>query len=249
MIPYNMDDVKLDYHVLGKKGKSGKKIEVLVTVVKNEIISSFVEAFMLAGLDVAVVDVDYFALQNCFELAYPEMVEETTALVQVGARHTSVNICKDGKSLFVGTIPIGGNTFSDMLVEELGISDKEAEAIKTGRDTKHEKYNDALSLISVKIEEVSSEFNRQLSMFWNASGSSEGINSIIITGGGALLPGFTDAIAEKTGLEVEMMNPVRALDVDEDFDADYMLELSPFISLCAGLCERQPGDKIVHYDD
>jgi type IV pilus assembly protein PilM len=93
-----------------------------VVAVKRDIINSYTAAIRAAGLDPAVVDVDYFALENMFELNYDTGEGGSVALVNIGARYSSINILKDGRSTFTGDVPVGGAEFTDALVRQLGVS-------------------------------------------------------------------------------------------------------------------------------
>lgn len=179
--PYSIDAVKLDYHIIRETSKG---LEVLVVAVKNEVVDSFLETLMLAGLDTAVVDVDYFAMQNAFEMAYPDQISKTVALINMGARYSSINICRGGDSLFTGDIAVGGKLFTEALMNELGLDLAKAEQAKRGGG--HPGVDD---IIDRNLEYIASEFNRQLSFFWNASGADEGIDRIMLAGGGSLANG------------------------------------------------------------
>ena len=239
-IPHSIDDVQLDYHLIGDT--SGKQLDILVVAVKNEIIDSFIEALALAGLEAAVVDVDYFALQNVFETNYPELKDETVALINMGSRYSSINICRGGESLFTGDISIGGSLFTEAIQTEMGVSEEDAEQLKTD-GAEGEDQGTVKDIIDRNIEYAASEFNRQLSFFWNASGAEDGIDRIMLTGGGSLIEGLREELSEKTGLECESLDPFKAIECDEDFDSAYLKEISPLMSVSVGLGIRQPGDK------
>ena len=82
-------------------------MEVLVVAVKRDIINSYTEAIRAADLEPVIVDVDYFALENMFELNYDAADGQPVALVNIGARYSSINILKDGRSTFTGDVPVG----------------------------------------------------------------------------------------------------------------------------------------------
>jgi type IV pilus assembly protein PilM len=242
-IPHNIDAVRLDYHVLGEVGKN--QIEVLIVAVKKEIIDSFMGVLSLAGMDTAVVDVDHFAIQNMYEMAYPEDISKTVALINMGARYSSINICREGKSLFTGDIAVGGRAFSDALMTELGMTYEVAESVKKGKGPKDLDPAPAQDLIDKNIEYVASEFNRQLSFYWNASGAEEGIDKIVLCGGGALVKGLLEELAEKTGIECAAADPLRGISIGNGFDAQYLKEIGPLMGVAIGMGIRQPGDRIV----
>ncbi len=242
IIPHSIDAVRLDYHVIGNAGKN--QLEVLVVAVKTEIIDSYMSCLGLAGLETAVVDIDHFALQNMFEMAVPNIGAKTTALINMGARYSAINICKEGNSLFTGDIPVGGRVFTDALMTELGVPVDVAESLKRPNSDRGNHAAATQEILDKNVEYVASEFNRQLSFFWNASGAEEGIDQIYICGGGTLVPGIGREIAEKTGIECVSLDPLTAIDCGSNFDAQYLKDLSPFMGICVGMGTRQPGDKM-----
>ena len=245
-IPHNINAVRLDYHIVGDGGKN--QLDVLVAAVKNEIIDSFLNAVEMAGIGVAIADVDTFAMQNMFEHNYPELTAKTIALVNMGQRYSSINICKGGDSLFCGDVAIGGKVFTDSLAEVFSLSSEDAERLKVLGDKTNPLYDAAVDIMHKNVEQVAAEFNRQLSFFWNASGSDEGIDHIFLTGGGSCAPGLLEELSDKTGIECELMDPFRAIEVPASFDAAYIKSLSPFIGVAVGLALREPGDRMAPSD-
>lgn len=259
-IPHNIDAVRLDFQILGGFGRN--QLDVLVVAVKNEIVDSFVDAIASSGLETALVDVDFFALQNMFEINYPELNSQTVAIINVGTRYSSIVICRKGEALFTGDISVGGKLYTDALVEGLGIKPDEAEKIKrqgfskerhakvtaAGHDPKALEgvMGEAIGAIAKQIvEQMASEFNRQLSFFWNASGSDEGIDKIMLCGGGALVPGLCEGLSEKTGIPCELLNPFKEVEHTDEIDQAQLDALSPLMGVAVGLGIRSVGDKPV----
>ncbi len=96
LIPESLDNVNLDFQVIDWLD-DGSKMEVLVVAVKKDILNRYTDTIRAAGLDPVVVDVDYFALENMFELNYDAPEGKAVALVNVGARFSSINILKQGR--------------------------------------------------------------------------------------------------------------------------------------------------------
>lgn len=240
-IPHNINAVKLDFCVLGTN--EAGQYDVLVVAVKNEIVDSFVDSINLSGLEVAVVDVDYFALQNMFELGYPAELDKMTAVVNIGSRFTSINICRGGRTLFTGDTAIGGKQYTDAIAEGLGVGFAEAEQIKLGKGGSDAQRDSAKELMDKQTEYVASELNRQLSFFWNASGAEDGIETVYLTGGGALVPGLIEELGEKTALDCELLDCFQGINCGEGFDPAYLKEIGPLMSVAIGMGIRKPGDK------
>ncbi len=242
-IPHNVNNVKMDFHIVSEVGNN--QLEVLVVAVKNEVVDSYLETLSLAGLEAAVLDIDYFALQNMFEMNYPELLTGVNALVNIGTRYSSINIVKSGNSLFTGDIPLGGKYFTDVIAQQMGITQDEAEKLKK-KAMVDESAEDALQdVLAQGAEHISSELNRQLSFFWNASGADEGVDKVLLAGGGSLVPGLVRTIREKTDLECEAINPFKGLEVGDGIEKSSLDMLAPFMSVCVGLGARQPGDKVI----
>ena len=241
-LPPSVGSVKIDFHIIGEKSKNN--YDLLVVAVKDEIVDSYIDAVSEAGLDVVLVDVDYFALQNCFELAYPELLSKTVTLIDMGSRYSGINICKEGQSLFTGDMTLGGKTFSEALVQELGGSFEDAERQKHGESVGSADAELVLEVLHKKAERVAAELNRQLSMFWNASGAEGGIDSIFMTGGASLVPSLLEEISDKTGVPCERIDPLRGLKIDHDLDAAYLDEKRRAkLAIAVGMGIRHVGDR------
>lgn len=241
-IPHNINAVRIDYHILSEISKSS--YEVLVVAVKNEIIDMILDVFLEAQLEVAVIDVDHFALQNMFELSYPELVDSTIGLVNIGERYTSINICRAGESLFTGDIPVGGKLLTEAIAEGLGVSLEEAQELKKNKDKNSPYFTMLKDITSRSVDYLVSELNRHLSFFWNASGSQDGLDRILLTGGGALVAGLGQELSDKTGIECSLLNPLRGVEVGSYEDQNYLKEIAPQLGVCVGLALRYPGDRI-----
>lgn len=241
IVPHSIDAVRMDYHVLGEDENG--QMEVLVVAVKNDVVDSYLETFDLCGLQVAVVDVDYFALQNMFEHNYPDFIERTTALINIGARYSSINICRDGISLFSGDITLAGKNLTDSLMEQSGLTFEDAEKVKKKVDLNNPEFAEVSKIFTESVTNLAVEFNKQLSLFWNATGSDGAIEKIFITGGASQAPALDKEIAGKTGIECEVLDPLKNIECGDGFEKDYLKSISPFIGIAVGMGMRQPGDK------
>ena len=240
-IPHNIDAVHLDYQVLRKKNDTS--MEVLLVAVKNEIVESFVSAVELAGLEPTVADVDYFAMENMFDLNYPEEQEKMVALVNVGARYTSINIVQDGEPLFAGDVAVGGRLYTDALCETLSMKPLEAEEAKLGDVPDSYDPDLVTETIERTTDHVSSELHRQLGFFWNAAASDKNIELVYLSGGSSLVPGLIEELRAKTGIPCEYANSFRGVDYSGNFDDEYLGEIGPSMGVSVGLALRRTGDK------
>jgi type IV pilus assembly protein PilM len=240
-IPHSIEAVHLDYQVMKINGTS--TMDVLLVAVKNEIILSYVDAVSRAGLMPAIGDVDSFALENMFELNYPEQKDKTIALLNIGARYTGVSIIQDGQSLFTGDVGVGGRLYTDALCEALSMPPAEADKVKAG--AKIEGFDESLiaETIDRTTEHVATELHRQLGFFWNAAATERSIEAIYVCGGAAQVPGLLEEIGARTGMLCNMVDPFRAVNWAGQFDEELINEIKLSMGVGVGLAVRRFGDK------
>src|SRR3954453_11162834 len=128
-IPYDLADVSLDYQITAETSEA---THVLIAACKRERIDNMRQASQLSGRQPIVIDVDAFALQNCYEANYHPMESDVVTLLNIGASTMNVNIVKGTRSLFTRDITVGGSQFTDVLQRSLGLSYQQAEAVKRG---------------------------------------------------------------------------------------------------------------------
>jgi type IV pilus assembly protein PilM len=241
LIPDSLDNVNLDYQVIDWI-EAGNKMEVLVVAVKKEIINSYTEAIAAAELEPVVVDVDYFALENMFELNYDPPAGQPVALVNVGARYSSINILKEGRSTFTGDVPVGGAEYNDALARQLGISNEDAERLKSGKPVAGLAPGSGESVLGSVTEFIVEEIQRALSFFWTAA-TDEPIGGVLLSGGTARMPGLAPQLAQRLGCSVEVADPFRRVTLDRRVDQELIAASGPALAVTAGLATRRPGDK------
>lgn len=240
-IPHSVDAVYFDFQVVNKNEKG--EAEVLLVAVKREIVDGFLNAVRAAGLDEAIVDVDYFALENMFELSYPEEREKTVALVNFGARYTGVNILSHGRSIVSGDISVGSRLYTDALCETLKLEPRSAELAKAGQMPPGVDGLVVLETLDRTTEHVASELQRQLGFLWNAASTDETIEAIYLCGGGSQVKGLVEALSAKTGICCQLIETLRGVQCGDDFDPQYLEKIAPSLGVSVGLASRRLGDK------
>jgi len=241
LIPDSLDNVNLDYQLIDLI-EDGNKMEVLVVAVKKEIINSYTEAIRAADLEPVLVDVDYFALENMFELNYDPPDGHPVALVNIGARYSSINILKGGRSTFTGDVPVGGAEYGDALVRQLGVSPADADILKMGRKAGNIDPGAVEPVLGSVTEFIVEEIQRSLSFFWTAA-TDEPLGGVVLSGGTARMPGLTAQLTQRLGCAVEIANPFRRLQVSGGVDRKLAEASAPALAVAVGLATRRPGDK------
>lgn len=236
-IPFSIDEVYLDYHVVGKPQEL---MDLILVAVKKSKVTEYVSVVEAAGFNAVVVDVDGFALGNQFELNHPHEQGEAVALVDIGASAMKTNVVRGGASIFARDIPFGGKNYTQAIAQHLRIPLDQAEAAKTGRDVGIAWDSIVPALESVS-RELSLEIQRTLDYFVSTV-ESERISKIILAGGCAQLPGLTDFLSSIWGIPVEVARPFDRVQVDAAH-ADLVAEAGPGLAVAVGLGLRRAGDK------
>ncbi len=240
-IPEDLENVNLDYQITDYLD-DGKRMEVLLVAAKKDIVSSYAEAVRAAGLTPVVVDVDYFALENMFETNYDTMPDRAIALVNIGARYSSINILKGGRSTFTGDVPVGGRDINDALMRDLGISADEAEALKAGGSTRGVAPEAVAGVAEAAAGALIEEIHHALSFFWTAA-TDETIDALYLSGGGARMAGLAQQLSERVQAPVEIANPLARVALGPSVDGAALQEQAVEFAVAIGLATRRPDDK------
>ncbi len=238
-IPYDLADVSLDYQVTNSTADA---TNVLIAACKRERIDNVRQAVQLAGKEPFVIDVDTFALQNCYEFNYQPDESQVVTLLNIGASTMNVNIVKGTRSLFTRDITVGGSQFTDVLQRSLGLSFQQAEAVKRGVDHAVEGLEEKAiePLMNNVTEIVAMEIQKTFDFYRATTEDNQTVvQKILISGGGSKLQGLAHDLSARLELPVEVMDPFRNIKVDSrKFDPDYMSEIMPEMAVAVGLAMR-----------
>src|SRR6476660_5038611 len=238
-IPYDLADVSLDYQVTAESPES---TNVLIAACKKERIDNIKQAIQLAGKSPVVIDVDTFALQNCYEVNYTPGEDDVVTLLNIGASTMNVNIVKGTRSLFTRDITVGGSQFTDVLQRSLGLSFQQAEAVKRGVSHAVEGLEEKSiePLMNNVTEIVAMEIQKTFDFYRATSEDNQTVvQKILISGGGSKLQGFAQELSARLELPVEVLNPFRNIKVDDrKFDPGYIQDIMPEMAVAVGLAIR-----------
>lgn len=239
-IPESLENVNLDYQVLDQEAKADN-VDVLLVAVRKDIINSYVDAITEAGLTPVVADVDYFALENMFELNYALEPNEIVALINIGAHYSLINVMKGGRSAFTGDVPVGGQQFTDILSRELRVNAAQAEEAKINGILGGHSSEDVERVIASASEQLLDEIQHALSFFGSGS-TDEQISTIYLSGGTAQLPGLAANMSQRLSIPVEVSDPFRNVNINNQ-DEDFIRQNASSFAVSVGLATRRPGDR------
>lgn len=242
-VPYAIEDVNLDFQVLESPNEEAGEMDVLLVAVKKDIINDYLSIISTAGLSAVVVDVDAFALQNAFEIAYEVDRNQVVGLVNLGAAVMNINILRGGVSEFTRDSALGGNRYTESIQKILGLSYEQAENLKLGEKVDGRTFEDARPAIEMVNTELAGEIRRSFD-FFRSSSPSDTIHRVVLSGGSARLQGLVEYLSESLEIPCELANPLRNVKADpKKFDPAYLEVIAPQLAVSVGLALRQAGDK------
>ena len=233
-IPFDIADVNLSYQLLESMDS---QMDVLLVAVKDKILNH-TNVLAQAGKTPMIVDIDAFALQNCFEVNYEPDSAQTVALLNIGASVMNINIVRGGIPLFTRDVSVGGNQYTDALQKELDLSFEDAERLKKGETlpsvTDEQRQQILRSVSDILTLEIQKTFD-----FFRATASGENIQRIVVAGGTARVPGLVDLLREEFAMPVEELNPFRRVLINPSRHSDDQIrDIAPRLVIAVGLALR-----------
>jgi type IV pilus assembly protein PilM len=234
-VPFDMESVELDFQILDPES-DGLEMNVLLVAAKRELVESKTRILTDAGLQLAAMDVDAFALHNAFEVNHPDAMDGVVCLVNIGHEVTNVNILDDGVPILTRDISVGTRRFREDLQRERGVSAEDAQQLLQGYD--RSEHLDAV--LESRGEEIAVGIERAAAFLSSNSRATSQLRGIYTCGGGARIPGLTEMLASRMRLSVQQANPLANLKVrDGALDSLVTDEIAPLLMLPIGLALRQ----------
>lgn len=239
-IPFDINDVYLDFQVLGPGAKE-KSYDVLLVASKKKVVQNLSDVITQSGLSLSVIDVDSFAICNSFEYNYPELQEKPVYLLDIGGAQSVFCIYHNGQPVFLREVSFGGRVITEALASILNLKRMEAERIKLGgKDDLDEKNAKAIAdAVNKTFKNWCDELKRLIGFYHSSSSNVVPAESLYLSGGGALLGGLTDVFKRELDLDVQYHNPFRKIFVDRNsFQKEYLEEIGPQMVVPFGLALR-----------
>jgi type IV pilus assembly protein PilM len=240
-IPFDVNEVNLDFQILGAPAGEGQ-MDVLLVAAKKDLIDDYVQVISEAGLQPAVIDVAAFAVENCYEANYDTRPDEVVALINIGAQVVNINVVAGGVPTFTRDITTAGNQYTEEIQKTLSVSFDEAERIKLGGrrgETSQEVVpHEVEQAMRAVTETVIGEISRSLD-FYSATTADSRIEKVLLSGGSAKVSGLQAAFQERTGHRVQVLNPLNRMVPSSKFEPDYLEEIAPALGVGVGLALRR----------
>ncbi len=238
-IPFALDEVNLDFQVVGPAPSSPDEIEVLIAASRKEKVEDRVAVAESAGLKPKVLDVESYAVLSAFALVEAQLPENSkgniVALVDVGANVMNLTVLRNGQQLYAREQAFGGNQLTQDIARLFDLSFEEAEAEKR-RNNLPEKYE--TELLRPFREAMALEISRALQFFFTSTQFNE-IHHIVLSGGCAVIAGVDEVVASRTQINTIVANPfANMLLADRVRDKALLADASSLMVAC-GLALRR----------
>ncbi len=235
-IPFDIDDVYLDYQVIKTGSDEFDRSEVMLVAAKKDVIDDYLDMLQELKLLPVLVDVDGFALENIWENSSDR--KDNVALVDIGASKMNINIISDGASVLARDVVVGSEQLTNQIANTLEIEYEKAEQFKLGQIPAGEYQEELEEIFSQTCSQWVLEINKAIDMYM-ANNPDKPLVSLVMSGGGSKVRGLKQYIAAETGLDVVAFNPFSNMKLNEKkIDLEYLKVIAPELAIAAGLAIR-----------
>jgi type IV pilus assembly protein PilM len=238
-IPFALEEVNLDFQVIGPAPGSPDDVEVLLAASRKEKVEDRVAAAEVAELKPVVMDVEAYATQAAYELVTKQLpregADQIVALVDVGAAAMKITIMKDNQQLYAREQAFGGSQLTDEIMRAYGMGPDEAENLKRS-GTPPDNYE--AEILHPFIENMAQEAARALQFFFTSTPHNE-VHHIILAGGSALIPGVAEIVGQRTNVNTILADPFAGMAISPRIRAKQLAADAPSLMVACGLALRK----------
>jgi type IV pilus assembly protein PilM len=238
-IPFALDEVSLDFDVVGPAQNSPEDVEVLLAATRKEKVEDRVAVAEAAGLTPTVMDIESYAARAAIDRIIAQMPKgglgQIVGLFQIGAQVTHVSILLDGQAIYEREQPFGGNQLTQDIVRAYGLSYEEAETKKRAGDLP-EGYE--RELLEPFLENVALEVTRAIQFFFTSTPYTR-IDQIFLAGGCAIIAGLVDVVADRTKISTTVVSPFQGMQLAPSVREKQLRVEAPAFLVACGLAMRR----------
>lgn len=236
-IPYPIEEVNLDFEVLGPAPGNPEMVQVLLAASRSENVEMRASALELGGLAAKVMDVEAFAIENAYALlagALSAPRDGIVALVDIGATMTTLNILRGGRSLYTREQVFGGKQLTDEVMRRYGLSYEEAGLAKR-QGGLPESYE--IEVLEPFKEALVQQISRLLQFFYAGSEFNR-VDEVVLAGGCAAIAGVPEMVEEQLGVQTVVANPLAQMTLGPRVQAHALAQDAPALMIACGLALR-----------
>ncbi|MES2041702.1 MAG: pilus assembly protein PilM [Pseudomonadota bacterium] len=240
-IPFSMDEVSLDFCVLGPAANAEEDIEVMLAASRKEKIEDRVAIIQAAGLQAKVMDIESYAaraaVSRLVDLQANAGKDQIYAIFQIGSKRTYIFIMLNGDVIYEREQQFGGAQLTQDIVRNYGLSLEEAEQKKKSGDLP-DTYE--MELLEPFLESAALEVTRAIQFFFTSTPFTR-VDQIYLSGGCAVIPGLVDIIAERTKISTAVVSPFKGMELGSGVNEKALRNDAPAYMVACGLALRRFG--------
>ncbi len=237
-IPYSLDEVSLDFEVQGPNEKNPEMVDVLLAASRKENVEDRVAALEIAGLKANIVDVEAYAMENTFSLVADQLPEggdhQTIAIADIGSTMTTLNVIHNNRIIYTREQGFGGKQLTEEIQRRYGLSYEEAGLAKKHGGLPDNYVSDVLEPFKQAMVQ---QIGRSLQFFVSSS-VHRGIDSIVLAGGCASIPGIDSLVEEQLGTPTIVANPFLNMALSSRVKPQNLSNDAPAMMIACGLALR-----------
>ncbi len=237
-VPYPLEEVNLDFEVLGPSDKNPDSVEVLLAACRGENVEMRSAAVETGGMEAKVVDVEAYASENAFALLADQLpdqgIDKTIAVLDVGATMTTLNVLNNLKNIYTRDQVFGGKQLTEEIMRRYGLSYEEAGMAKRQGGLPENYVPEVLEPFK---EAMAQQASRSLQFFFSSSPYNS-VDHIVLAGGSASIPGVDELIQEKLGVETTIANPFASMSLSSRVKPQTLSNDAPALMIACGLALR-----------
>jgi len=240
-IPFALDEVSLDFDVIGAAANSPEDIEVMLAASRREKVEDRVAIAEASGLKATVMDIESYAARAALDRITAQLpaagAGQVVALFQIGAQVTHISVMLDGATVYEREQPFGGNSLTQDIVRAYGMAFDEAEARKKSGDLPD---NYAPELLTPFLESAAMEVTRAIQFFYTSTPYTR-VDQLFLAGGCAVIPGLLELVAGRTRIASAVISPFKGMQLGSAVREAQLRADAPAYLVACGLALRRFG--------
>ncbi len=240
-IPFALDEVSLDFDVIGPAANSPEDIEVMLAASRREKVEDRVAIAEASGLKASVMDIESYAARAALDRVTAQLPQagagQIVALFQIGAQVTHISVMLDGVTVYEREQPFGGNALTQDIVRNYGMAFDEAETRKKSGELPDNYQSD---LLQPFLESAALEVTRAIQFFFTSTPYTR-VDQLFLAGGCALIPGLLDIIASRTKISTAVISPFKGMQLAAGVRESQLRSDAPAYLVACGLALRRFG--------
>ncbi|WP_455216732.1 pilus assembly protein PilM [Kaarinaea lacus] len=237
-IPYSLEEVNMDFEILGPSDNNPDTVDVLLAASRSENVDSRVAAVELGGLAAKVVDIEAYTLENAFGLIAPQIPggteDKTIAIIDIGATMTTLSVLHNEKIIYTRDQVFGGKQLTEEIQRRYGLSYEEAGMAKRQGGLPDNYIPEVLDPFK---DAMAQQVSRSLQFFFSSS-QHNSVSHIVLAGGSSSIPGADELIEERVGTTTSVANPFSNMSLASRVKAQALSNDAPSLMIACGLALR-----------